>query len=182
MALPELEIKAARTALKSKDFSKARKILVGNLDESDSIGTYNLLAFALSRSPDNPDDLIRAKQTYKNNAIKGDPYAQHALAGILKSEGKMDEAIDWMTRASQAGRADASYTLFLHFKKLGNKSIAFNFLKTAASQGDPIAVQRYAIHQIKGNYGYGKVLPGIWLYFKNAPALASHVNKMEHHP
>ncbi|HZP78632.1 MAG TPA: tetratricopeptide repeat protein [Pseudolabrys sp.] len=108
-----------------------------------------------------------AARYYRVAAESGDAYSQYALAGLLRRSGDPEQAMEWYRRASSAGHGTASYMLFQMHRSRGNKSLSEQFFRLAVQQGNPIAIQRFAIRQTFGRYGIGAIPSGIWTYFSN---------------
>jgi TPR repeat protein len=116
-------------------------------------------------------DKLVAKDYFTIGANLGRAYDQRELGKLLHELGLTDEAIDWLTKASEQGDGDASCKLFWLYKRSGQTELSKVSIEKAVTQGNVPATQRYAIDLMLGHYGLGKVFGGIVLYFTNIPSV-----------
>jgi TPR repeat protein len=160
----------AKALLEKKDYAGAKDLLEKIFDGREASVATNL-GYIYGRSGSREFDPDKAISYYKVAAEQGSVYAQHALGGLFRERGQLEDAIHWYGLASQAGSATCSYNLFKLLLKLGETDKARDAFNLALSQGDPIAAQTYAIECILGRHGLHRLPSGLIRYFRNIPNL-----------
>jgi TPR repeat protein len=170
--------KEAYELLQKKEHRRSRE-LFEQLYDGQEPEIASCLGYIHSQPRSSEYDIEKALEYYRAAARNGHNYSQYALAGLLMERGDTDEAINWYTKASDAGNMDCSYVLFHIFKRHHNEEAARRFLDRAVSQGHAAAIQRRAIEYLTGKFGVFGIFRGIHMYLRNIPALVRYVKERE---
>ncbi len=156
--------------LSRKDYRKSRELFERGFDGKEP-AVASCLGFIYSRRDFKDCDVSKAIEYFNIAASSGDTYAQYALGGLLRDRGEADKAFDWYNKASEAGSSPCSYILYQTYRSRGDQVAAERFFDRAVQQGSPPAIQRLAIRHLVGRHGLKGIPWGLYMYFKNIPAL-----------
>jgi TPR repeat protein len=156
--------------LKRKDYRKSRELFERVFDGKEA-SIASCLGYIHSRRGCEEYDVAKAIEYFNIAARNGDTFAQYALGGLLRDRGEIDKALDLYRKASENGSSACSYILYQNYRSCGDNGAAERYFDRAVQQGNPPAIQRLSIRYLTGRFGLKGIPFGIYMYFKNIPAL-----------
>ena len=168
--------------LRQKQFQKAISLLEPIYDGEDP-HTANLLGFAwIGKGIEGRNNEI-AMGYYRTAAEAENAYGQQGFSACLRRAGRADEALEWLKRSSDNGRAASSRLLYWHYRRAGDTKLSLDYLSCAAAQGDVLCAHRVAWNKVFGRYGVSKIPQGFAELWSNSPKLFAYANDyMDKHP